>query len=60
VKPDAKFVPPHEITEEDTRLKGFEWRFKERPVREDVVKTRPTSAIQGQSPPQKDPSPKKK
>ncbi|MEJ0032289.1 MAG: OstA-like protein [Bacteroidota bacterium] len=40
VKPDAQFVPPHEIRKENERLKGFVWREKERPVREDVVKTR--------------------
>lgn len=40
VKPDAQFIPPHEIRKEDERLKGFVWRAKERPVRDDVVKTR--------------------
>jgi hypothetical protein len=39
VKPDAQFIPPHEIKEEDEKLKGFIWRADERPVREDVVKT---------------------
>ena len=43
VKPDAQFTPPHEIKKENERLKGFNWRAKERPVREDVVKTRSTS-----------------
>lgn len=37
VKPDAQFIPPHEIRKEDTRLKGFIWRAKERPMRKDVV-----------------------
>ncbi|HEX8060051.1 MAG TPA: hypothetical protein VF473_03910, partial [Cyclobacteriaceae bacterium] len=40
VKPAAQFVPPHEIRKEEERLKGFLWRAKEKPVREDVVKTR--------------------
>lgn len=40
-KPDAQFIPPHEIEKEQTRLKGFTWKAKERPIREDVVKTRP-------------------
>ena len=40
VKPDAQFVPPHEIKSEVTKLKGFNWRVEERPAREDVVKTR--------------------
>lgn len=37
IKPDAKFIPPHEIKEPDTRLRGFTWRPKERPIRADVV-----------------------
>jgi lipopolysaccharide export system protein LptA len=44
VKPDAQFVPPHEIKKENERLKGFVWRAKERPIREDVVKTRSNAA----------------
>lgn len=36
--PDARFIPPHEIQEPDTRLKGFAWREEERPEKEDVVK----------------------
>jgi lipopolysaccharide export system protein LptA len=28
---DAKFIPPHEIEEPDTRLKGFRLRFNEKP-----------------------------
>jgi len=38
VKPDAQFIPPHEIKREDTRLKGFNWRWKERPTRNQVEK----------------------
>jgi len=36
VKPDANFYPPSEIDEENTRLKGFEWRGEERPSRKDI------------------------
>lgn len=32
-KPVARFVPPHEIQEPDTRLPGFAWRADERPGR---------------------------
>jgi lipopolysaccharide export system protein LptA len=39
VKPEANFIPPHELKVEDTKLKGFTWRIKEKPTREDVVKT---------------------
>ncbi|HEY9045664.1 MAG TPA: OstA-like protein [Ohtaekwangia sp.] len=38
VKPEASFIPPHELKIEDTKLKGFSWRGKEKPKREDVVK----------------------
>jgi lipopolysaccharide export system protein LptA len=50
VKPDAQFIPPHEIKPEDTRLKGFNWRAKERPIREDVVKTRKKSPSESNIP----------
>jgi len=38
VQPDAKFIPPHELKEPDTKLRGFLWRPEERPAREDVVR----------------------
>jgi lipopolysaccharide export system protein LptA len=38
VRPEAHFIPPHELKEEDKRLPGFEWREKEKPKRSDVVK----------------------
>jgi len=38
MKPDASFYPPHEITEENTKLKGFSWQIALRPKREEVVK----------------------
>lgn len=37
-KPEANFIPPHELHEEERKLKGFNWREKERPARKDVVK----------------------
>jgi lipopolysaccharide export system protein LptA len=53
VKPDAKFIPPHELQKGDKTLKGFNWKAKEKPQRKDVVKTNkqvnpsklPTSSI---------------
>lgn len=37
-EPDARFIPPHEITKEVRTLDGFTWRGVERPKRQDVVK----------------------
>jgi lipopolysaccharide export system protein LptA len=38
VKPDAKFIPPHELKKDEMTLKGFEWKGDEKPLREDVVR----------------------
>jgi lipopolysaccharide export system protein LptA len=38
VKPDAKFIPPHELKADDKTLKGFSWKGKEKPKRSEVVK----------------------
>lgn len=35
-KPKAKFIPPHEIKDNEAFLKGFIWRRKERPARNQV------------------------
>lgn len=32
-KPDAEFVPPHEITKKGNKLKGFKWLIKQKPNR---------------------------
>src|SRR6185295_18833191 len=37
ISPDASFIPPHEWTDGDRKLKGFTWRGLDRPKREDVV-----------------------
>lgn len=38
VKPEARFIPPHELKKEDKTLKGFSWQADNKPQREDVVK----------------------
>ncbi len=38
IKPDASFIPPFELKENDKRLAGFKWRKGEKPLKEDVVK----------------------
>jgi lipopolysaccharide export system protein LptA len=40
-QPDGRFIPPHEITDEDIRLKGFVWREKEKPLKSDAKKVQP-------------------
>lgn len=35
--PEATFIPPHELQEPDTRLKGFAWREDERPTLENIL-----------------------
>jgi lipopolysaccharide export system protein LptA len=44
VKPDAKFIPPHELKTDDKTLKGFNWKGKDKPKRSDVVKTQTSGA----------------
>lgn len=36
-KPDAKLVPPKELTNSANRLDGFKWRESERPTKEQVL-----------------------
>ncbi len=36
-QPEAKFIPPHELTEDIQKLRGFEWRDKERPTLLEVL-----------------------
>jgi lipopolysaccharide export system protein LptA len=38
VKPDANFIPPHEVTKDDKFLNGFEWKGTKKPAKKDVVK----------------------
>lgn len=35
--PEAKFIPPNELTDEVQRLRGFSWRSDERPTLEEVL-----------------------
>jgi lipopolysaccharide export system protein LptA len=41
VNPEATFIPPHELEEPDTRLKGFIWREDERPSLFDILNAIP-------------------
>ena len=37
-KPEALFIPPHEIMGPDSRLKGYRWRIAEKPLKKDMIK----------------------
>ena len=51
-QPDAHFIPPHEITPEDITLKGFVWKSKEKPTKDQVKKVQQrTPGIPGSSKP---------
>lgn len=39
-KPEGKFVPPHELTEDVQRLQGFAWKGENRPTLEDIYRKR--------------------
>ena len=39
-KPDAKFIPPHELKPEEERLASFQWRPLEKPTRATVLRRR--------------------
>ncbi len=39
-KPEASFIPPHEIKPPDKELSGFNWRKEERPEKQDIFKKR--------------------
>lgn len=36
-KPNGKLIPPHELTKDQKRLQGFQWRIEERPTKEQVI-----------------------
>jgi lipopolysaccharide export system protein LptA len=40
IKPEARFIPPHELTPDVQKLNGFNWRESERPKLEDLLKTK--------------------
>lgn len=37
VKPEGKFIPPHELKNEDIKLNGFRWRGDEKPSKSDLL-----------------------
>lgn len=41
VKPEADFIPPHELQEEQKKLEGFTWKESQKPVKQDIIKNSP-------------------
>lgn len=41
VQPDASFIPPHELGEDDKQLEGFTWMSDIRPTKEQVLAKQP-------------------
>lgn len=37
VNPEGKFIPPHELKNEDTKLNAFEWRGEDKPSKQEVL-----------------------
>jgi lipopolysaccharide export system protein LptA len=46
VKPDANFIPPHELKKENLTLKGYSWKVDEKPTKDDVINYRPPAAAE--------------
>ena len=47
--PDAQFIPPQELKDEDRQLRGFSWREDRKPKRNDVVKKPQTFPVKDKS-----------
>jgi len=45
IKPDGKFIPFQLLSEEKSRLEGFQWRFEEQPDMSDVLAWRAVKEI---------------
>jgi hypothetical protein len=41
VKPEANFIPPHELQMDQKKLEGFVWKEMQRPVKQDIIKKSP-------------------
>lgn len=51
VKPDASFIPPHELKAEQKQLKGFRWRAEEKPKKQVMLKNTILNEEQPADPP---------
>jgi lipopolysaccharide export system protein LptA len=45
VNPEGKFIPPHELTEEDKTLRGFQWLSDRRPALSEFVGIQKTTEL---------------
>jgi len=53
IKPEARFIPVHELVEDDRTLKGFLWMEEKRPNRNDVLQPSVLSESTGSGNPSK-------
>lgn len=52
VKPEANFIPPHELTDEDMKLEGFDWRVALKPSKNDVTNNQASTPSEKNQKPQ--------
>lgn len=50
IRPEAKFIPPHELTPEIQKLGGFEWRGDQRPELKDLITAEESSSETAEKP----------
>jgi lipopolysaccharide export system protein LptA len=64
IEPEADFIPPHELKENEKRLQNFRWREEEKPVLEKMLGARPAEPAGPQvtpdTPPKKETPSKKR
>jgi lipopolysaccharide export system protein LptA len=66
VNPEGKFIPPHELTEDDKTLRGFRWLIDLRPQLKEFIQDNPSGKLPTTAPDNleidletKEPAPKK-
>jgi len=50
VKPEANFIPPHELKKDEMILKGYSWKVNEKPTHDEVVKGTPKPSVEESNP----------
>lgn len=55
IKPEARFIPPHELTPEVQKLDGFKWKGEKRPTLLDLITNLETLDLQKERPARRPP-----